>query len=60
MARKAKDNRAHGPLINPITPTPHRKRPSKDRGSFGTDNQTVQHRTNNVHKTEHGHTKKEK
>ena len=43
MAHKSKDNKAHGSGLSKHTSTPgHKKRPSRERGPFGTNNGTVQ------------------
>lgn len=47
MAHKAKDNKAHYSELGNKTSTPGHKRPSKERGPFGENNGTVQHRTEN-------------
>lgn len=52
MSHKAKDNKAHGSSQAKQTSTRSRKRPSKERGPFGENNGTVQHRTENPLKEE--------
>lgn len=47
MSHEAKDNKAHFSSESKHTSTKTRKRPSKERGPFGTNNGTVQHRTEN-------------
>lgn len=42
MAHKSKDNKAHGSGLSKHTSTPGHKRPSRERGPFGTNNGTVQ------------------
>lgn len=52
MAHKEKDNKAHFSAEAKHTSTKKRKRPSKERGPFGTNTGTVQHRTENPIKGE--------
>ncbi len=52
MAHEEKDNKAHYTGGPKHTSTKTRKRPSKDRGPFGTNTGTVQHRTENPFKGE--------
>ncbi len=42
MSHKSKDNKAHGSGLSKHTSTPGHKRPSRERGPFGTNNGTVQ------------------
>ncbi len=44
MAHKAKDNKAHGSSLAKHTSTKTRKRPTRERGPYGENNGTVQHR----------------
>ena len=44
MSHKAKDNKAHGSSEAKHTSTKTEKRPSRERGPFGENNGTVQHR----------------
>jgi hypothetical protein len=55
MAREESDNKAHSSYHEGLTATSTkaRKRPSKQRGSYGTNNGTVQKRTNDPHKKAH-------
>ena len=50
MARKSKDNKAHYSSRAKQTSTKDRKRPSKERGPYGTNTGTVQKRSENPHK----------
>jgi hypothetical protein len=52
MAHKASDNKAHGSSLSKTTSTKDHKRPTKERGPFGENNGTVQHRTPNQHKNQ--------
>lgn len=50
MAHKEKDNKAHGSSLSKTTGTPGHKNPTKERGPFGSNNGTVQKRTENEFK----------
>lgn len=45
MAHEAKDNKAHYSGQAKTTSTKKKKRPSKERGPYGTNTGTVQHRS---------------
>jgi hypothetical protein len=42
MAHEAKDNKSHSSSLSKTTSTKTHKRPSKERGPYGTNNGTVQ------------------
>lgn len=60
MARKARDNKAHASYHEGLTATSTstRKRPTKQRGSYGDNNGTVQKRTPQIHEQAHYQKKK--